>query len=62
MISMDEKVKLLVKEAEQTKTGLLTIPSLQVEIKTKLGFDITRAHLTSLLKEDLNMRWRRIRP
>ena len=46
----------------ESKRGLITRPRLLKEIKGSLGMDVTRHTLDKLLKLDLQVVWKRVRP
>ena len=50
-----------IRAREESKKGLLTVPALTAEIKEKLGYDIKRAELTGMLKQDLKLTWKKVR-
>jgi len=49
------KIKSLITALEESKKGVITIPGLITEIKSKLRLEIKRHELTLILKRNLNL-------
>ena len=56
------RVKQLITERVDSRQGLISKPRLAKEIKEKLGVEIKTHALTKLIRRELQLVWKRVRP
>ena len=57
-----QRIRNFIRDRLDSNQGLITRPRLQMEIKNQLGLVIKRHALDKLLKLDLRLVWKRVRP
>jgi transposase len=52
----------LIQSEEETNCGLLTVPKIKAKVESELGIKIDSKRIRDILRNELNLKWKRVRP